>query len=99
MNKKYFVLHLLPPRPDFAQTMTDEERDIMMQHLAYWTDYMHKGVVLVFGPVLDPKGIYGLGVIAVNDEEQLNDLITNDPAATINRYEFYPMRAVAPGTK
>lgn len=26
MDKKYFVLYLLPPRPDFAQSMTDEER-------------------------------------------------------------------------
>jgi hypothetical protein len=31
MNKKYFALKLNPCRPDFAQTMSDEERSIMQQ--------------------------------------------------------------------
>jgi hypothetical protein len=34
--KKYFVLKLTPPRPTFAEDMTEEERTIMMQHAAYW---------------------------------------------------------------
>lgn len=55
MEKKYYVLHLLPSRPDFAQTMTDEERSIMMSHVAYWTELMNQGKVLAFGPVLAPK--------------------------------------------
>ena len=99
MSKKYFAVQLLPSRPDFAQTMTDEERGIMMQHLAYWTDQMNKGNVVVFGPVLDPKGVYGLGIVSVDDETQLADLIDNDPAGKINRYEFYPMQAVVSGDK
>ncbi|MFT3935877.1 MAG: YciI family protein [Chitinophagaceae bacterium] len=96
MDKKYFVLHLLPMRPDFAQTMTSDERAIMMQHVAYWTGFLNKGVVLVFGPVIDPAEVYGLGIVAVDDEQEVKDLIANDPAATINRYEYFPMRAVLP---
>ena len=49
MDKQYFVLYLLPSRPDFAQTMTDEERGIMMKHVAYWTAIMNQGKVLAFG--------------------------------------------------
>lgn len=48
---------------------------------------MKHGVMLVVGPVLDPKGVYGLGVVAVDDEEQLKNLIEGDPASIINRYE------------
>ena len=31
-----FVLRLIAPRPDFAQTMTDAEREIMNRHAAHW---------------------------------------------------------------
>lgn len=48
----------------------------------------------MFGPVMDPKGTYGLGVIAVENEEQVHAFIANDPASKINTYEFYPMRAI-----
>lgn len=96
MEKKYFVLHLLPTRPNFAQTMTDEERSIMMKHVGYWTELMNKGKVVAFGPVLDPAEVYGLGIISVDSEQEVKDFIANDPAAKINRYEYFPMRAVVP---
>ena len=31
----------------------------MKRHAAYWQSLLDKGFVLVFGPVLDPKGPYG----------------------------------------
>lgn len=99
MEKKYYALYLIASRPDFAETMTNEERAIMMQHVGYWTGLMNKGRVIVFGPVFDPKETYGLGVVAVDSEEQLAELIKNDPAISINRYEYYPMRAIVPPGK
>ena len=96
MDKKYFALYLLPSRPDFAQTMNEDERSIMMKHVAYWTGLMNQGKVVAFGPVLDPKEVYGLGIIAVEDEQEVREFISNDPAATINRYEYFPMNAVVP---
>lgn len=94
MDKKYFVVKLNPSRPDFAQTMTGEERDIMLQHVAYWKPYLDTGTMLIFGPVLDPKGAYGLGIVAVKDEAELRSLIDRDPASRINEYEYHPMLAV-----
>lgn len=94
--KKYFALKLVPCRPTFSQDMTPEERAIMQQHVAYWKGWMDKGFVLVYGPVIDPKGVYGLGVVGVETEEQVNELIANDPASQINTYEVYPMMAVVP---
>jgi len=96
MDKKYFVLHLLPSRPDFAQTMSDDERAIMMEHIGYWTEKMNLGKVLVFGPVLDPKSVYGLGIVAVDSEQEVEEFIANDPAGKINKYEYFPMRAMVP---
>jgi uncharacterized protein len=96
MDKKYFVLHLLPSRPDFAQTMTEEERAIMTKHVAYWMGIMNQGKVLAFGPVLDPREFYGLGIISVDNEQEVKDFIANDPASKINRYEYFPMKAIVP---
>ena len=96
MNKKYFVLYLLPQRPDFALTMNEQERTIMASHVEYWTNLMNQGKIIAFGPVMDPKEIYGLGIVSVDSEQEVQDLIANDPAATINSYEYFPMRAVTP---
>ncbi len=92
----HYFLKLNPSRPTFAQDMTDEERAIMQQHVIYWSGLMQKGMVVVFGPVMDPGGAYGIGVVEASSEDQLMDLINKDPAARINRYEHYPMRAVLP---
>lgn len=96
MGKQFFAVYLNPSRPDFATTMTDSEKAIMMQHVAYWTEKMNQGKVYAFGPVMDPKEIYGLGVVAVDSEQELKDIIANDPAGKINKYEYFLMRAVVP---
>ena len=92
----HYFLKLNPCRPTFAQDMTAEEKAIMQQHVAYWAALMNQDQVVVFGPVMDPKEVYGIGVVEVEGEEQLKELIKNDPATSINRYEYYPMRAVIP---
>jgi uncharacterized protein YciI len=96
MGKQFYVLHLLPLRPDFAQTMTDSEKSVMKLHVDYWMVKMKEGKVYVFGPVMDPEGIYGLGIIAVENEEELQEFMKNDPASVLNKYAYFPMRAVVP---
>ena len=92
----HYFLKLNPCRPTFAQDMTDTERAIMQQHVAYWGNLMSKGKVVVYGPVMDPTGVYGIGVVDADDETELKEMIKNDPATEINNYEYYPMRAVIP---
>jgi uncharacterized protein len=94
--KKYFVLKLLPPRSTFGQDMTPEERKIMGSHAAYWKELTAQGSVVVYGPVLDPQGVYGLGIVGVEDEREVEEFIKDDPANGLNRYEYYPMMAVLP---
>jgi uncharacterized protein YndB with AHSA1/START domain len=98
---QYFFCRLLPPRPSFAMDMTSEERAMMTDHGAYWRDHMSRGNVVVFGPVGDPQGPWGLGVIRVADEAMARDFAARDPAVLSGRglrYEILPMiQAVTPG--
>ena len=94
----HFFVKLIPPRPTFAEDMTEGERALMQQHGAYWTGLMQEGVALVFGPVLDPEGVFGIAVVAASDEQQVRALVENDPARILNTFQVHPMRAVLPGT-
>lgn len=95
MPKQYFFLKLNPPRASFTIDMTTEERSVMQQHVNYWKPYVNDGTVIVLGPVMDPRGGFGMAVIGVDDKQQLESLISNDPANGLNSYEIYPMRAVS----
>ena len=96
MEKQFYAVYLNPVRPDFASTMSETERAVMLEHIAYWKEIMNQGKVYAFGPVMDPKEVYGLGVVAVENEEELKSIIAKDPAGTINKYEYFPMKAVVP---
>ena len=90
----HYFLKLNPPRASFTTDMTDDERKIMLAHVAYWAQYVQSGVVIVLGPVLDPNGGYGISVVIVENEEEVKSLMNNDPANGLCSYEYYPMRAV-----
>jgi uncharacterized protein len=62
--------------------MTDEEREIMGQHAAYWQRYLDSDQMVVFGPVLDDTGSWGLGVVESEDEDELRAFAAGDPAVT-----------------
>ncbi len=96
MDKKYFFLRLNPVRPDFVQTMTDQERAIMQQHAGYWRDFMNQGKLVVFGPVLDPKGAFGAGVACVDSEDEIREFIGGDPARVLGTIDYFQMQAVLP---
>jgi uncharacterized protein len=90
-----FVLRLMAPRPTFALDMTDEEREIMGRHAAHWQPFIDSGQMVVFGPVLDDTGSFGLAVIEAEDEDQLRQFAAGDPVITTGtaRFEFGKMLA------
>ncbi|HUL21347.1 MAG TPA: YciI family protein [Thermodesulfobacteriota bacterium] len=95
---KYFLLKLIPPRPTFPGDMTDTEAKLMQEHTVYWKGLMDRGVVIIFGPVADPKATYGVAILEVEDEMGVNALGINDPTIQADvgfHLEVYPMvRAV-----
>ncbi len=91
----YFFVRTDNPRPTFHLDMTPKERLVMEKHVAYWSEKAERGIAIVFGPVMDPAGVYGMGVYNVEDEAEMRRLLDADPAKGLLQYEVAPMpRAV-----
>ena len=81
-------------RPGAAGACEVDERKAMLAHGAYWRELLAKGNAIVFGPVNDPKGPWGLGVIRAANEAEVHDFRDHDPAILANiglSYEIMPM--------
>ena len=89
-----FLCRLVPPRPTFMLDMTADERAVMQAHAEYWRGKLAEGVVIAFGPVADPSGGWGLGLVEVRDEGELKAFQAGDPAIGSGRgfrYESLPI--------
>src|SRR5437764_13501970 len=93
-----FVLRLKAPRPRFAQTLTDAEREIMSRHGAHWRPYLERGDMVAFGPVLTDEDSYGLAVVEADDEQALRDFAAEDPVVTTGTARFEIGRMADAGT-
>jgi len=95
MNRQFFFIKLIAPRPTFSQDMDEAERAVMMEHIQYWTRLTEAGTAVLFGPVFEPTGGYGMGVIEVADEQAAHEVLQQDPTILSERnfaYEIHPMR-------
>ena len=93
---KTWLIRIVPPRPTFAEDATQAEEALMEQHLAYWKDLSDKGLWLFGGPVLDPRGVYGILVVQAATEDEARALGNGDPAvkAGVIKIEVAEMRVV-----
>ena len=82
------ALRLIPPRSDFAMTMSQDERDLMGRHADHWRPRIEAGQVVVFGPVADETGSWGLCVADVDDEAELRAFAANDPTVLSGLFHF-----------
>jgi uncharacterized protein len=90
---KYFLYKLISPRPTFPQDITQEEQKIMASHVDYWKQLAERRTALFFGPVLDPKGVYGLAIVEAQEETLVENIGYNDPAIKASasfKFEIYP---------
>jgi uncharacterized protein YciI len=89
----HYVYKLIPPRPTFDTDMSEAEAAVMGQHFAYWQDLLERGRVIVYGPVSDPAGTWGLGVVEAETEDDARALGIDDPAVAsgVATFEVYPM--------
>jgi len=96
-TQSYFLCRLLPPRPTFQQDMSESEKRLMGQHVAYWTDLAERGAAIAFGAVADPEGGWGVGILQVRDPAELAGLQQNDPTIRSGlgfKYQTFPMPLV-----
>jgi len=92
-----FHCRLIPPRPDFAFTMTEEERALMGQHADYLRGRLRDGTMIMAGPVADPAGPWGLLILRVDSEAEARAVTDADPVSRSGRgfrYEILPMISV-----
>ena len=94
-----YVFRLMAPRPTFALDMTDEDRKIMGRHAAYWQPLVDAGRMVVFGPVLDGTGSWGLGVVEADDEDEIRRFASGDPVVTTGTADIEVGRMVAGFTR
>jgi hypothetical protein len=90
-----FLCRLNPPRPTFSVDMSDEERAMMGEHVAYWRGLLDEGRVVAFGPVADPAGGWGVSVVEADDEAGVQTLLARDPVKLRGdqgfRYDVFAM--------
>jgi uncharacterized protein len=98
MLYQHFFMKLLPPRPTFAADMTDSERAIMQEHIAYIQGFFTAGSVLAFGPVLAPEGAYGMAILEMPDIVAAEAFAQSDPSirSGLNTFQISPMHLVGP---
>ena len=66
----------------------------MGEHAKYWAGKLQEGIVVAYGPVLDPKGGWGVGIVRAKDEAGVEAIRDADPAMLADmgmRYEILPM--------
>jgi uncharacterized protein YciI len=93
-----FLLKLIPPRADFAQTMTEAEQQAMGEHMEYWQQLLHDGRVLVYGPVADPEGVWGLGVVRAESQQEALLVGGDDPVVAQGLCTFEVMEIMGAKT-
>jgi uncharacterized protein YciI len=91
----HYVYRLIPPRPTFHQDMTDAEREIMGRHAEYLAGLAQTGKLVVYGPVVDGTGAWGLSVFEAKSVDEVHRLVENDPAVSsgMSTYEVGAMPA------
>ena len=88
MKVEHFLYRLIPPRPTFASDMTAAEAGIMERHFGYWRERLDEGTAIVYGPVADPAGSWGLAVVRADHEEVVRGLGSGDPAVSSGMATF-----------
>ncbi len=93
----HFFCKLIAPRPTFAFDMNEREKALMGEHATYWSGMLNEGAVVVFGPVMDPNGPFGMGIMEGADAADVKRRTDADPVMQANigfKVEIMPMRAI-----
>jgi uncharacterized protein YciI len=88
----FFYARLVTHRAGFPANMTPEEAAAMQGHATFVGEQLTKGTLVVAGPVLDPAGVFGLGIFEAASLDEVKALLATDPANAVGRYEALPMR-------
>lgn len=93
MKIDHFLYKLISPRPTFPADMTELEAGVMAQHFGYWRNLLEEGIAVVYGPVADPAGMWGLAIVRADQEDDVRVVGTSDPAVSsgVATFEVFAM--------
>ncbi|MEO3808556.1 YciI family protein [Sphaerisporangium sp. B11E5] len=88
-----YFFYKFTSRPDFVETMTEAEAAVMSEHAAYWRVLADKGIAIAVGPVADPAGTFGAGILEVASLEEAEAIRAGDPVVTagLGPVQIHPM--------
>jgi uncharacterized protein YciI len=78
MSEWIYFLH--PPRDDFVETMTEEERAVWQRHFE-WVDGLFADGSLVMVGATGGAVNTGIGIFEAPDEQAARAIVSRDPAA------------------
>jgi len=87
-----FIYFIRPHKENFAETMTEEEGNIMGTHFLYLQDLLKSGKLILAGP--ETTGKFGISIIETETEDEAREIMLNDPAVKsgIVSPELFPYR-------
>jgi uncharacterized protein YciI len=88
-----WIYFIHPPRPNFAATMTDEEKQVWSVHFERFERLLADGVIVLVGPTLGETNT-GIAIFEATDEAAAQRLMDEDPviAGGYARGELRPFR-------
>jgi uncharacterized protein YciI len=69
--------------------MTETEMRVIQEHLVYRKVLADRKIVVVFGPVADPKETYGLAIVEAEDEAVAYEFGIQDPCTSMVLYRVF----------
>jgi len=73
-----WIYFIHAPRENFAETMTDEERDVWQVHFARLQQLLADGALILAGPTLGSVNT-GIAVFEAEDEASARQVMDEDP--------------------
>jgi uncharacterized protein YciI len=88
-----WIYFIHPPRENFAETMTEQERATWGVHFSRLQRLLADGVMILVGPTLGPTNT-GIAIFEAPDEAAARQIMEEDPAIAsgIARGELRPFR-------
>lgn len=73
-----WIYFIHAPRPNFAETMTDEEKAVWDEHFKRYQQLLEDGVLVLAGPTLGPTNT-GIFIFEAPDEAAAQQVMASDP--------------------
>ena len=76
-----WIYFLHAPRKNFAETMSEEEQQIMGLHAQHLQKLLDEGTLIIGGPTLGEVNT-GIAIFDAPDEQAARDILAADPAVS-----------------